>query len=158
MMADGQLQRHNGPRFIRRGDALLTPTGGVYYRPRVLPRDRWLVSASEDGLYYRVYKRNGWLRRLLMGKRWRCVSGDAIFDDEYHAWGWVERHCVNRMFGNDWHGVGYARWMMAQHKPTEPANRPSLLDPWLMSYTLEPSWVSVLYEDGPPDWDMPEDV
>lgn len=142
------------PQYERRGDALVTPTGGVLYRPRVLPQDRWLVSAP-DGIHHRVYKRAGWLYRLLHGTRWRCVSGDAEFLDMYAAWSWVEQHCVNRVFA-DWHGVGYARWMQAQHAP--PRGDRFAYDHWLTSYTTEPWWVAAFYQDGPLDWGREEQV
>lgn len=144
-------------RYERRGDALFTPTGGVLYRPRQLPQDRWLVSA-EDGIHHRVYKRNGWLRQLLTRRRWRVVSGDSLFQDASAAWSWVEQHCVNRMGPDDWHGVGYARWMQDQTRP-QPADYSVNRIPYsafFNQYTFEPWWVYAFYRDGPPNWDVPE--
>lgn len=133
------------PRYIQRGHALVTKHGRVVHRPKVLPQDRYLVSAP-DGIHYQVYVKACWLWRLLHGKQWRCISGERAWLREYDAWCWVESQCVNRMRADDWHGVGYARWMQQQ---TTDSDRDIA---FASCYTGEPSWVYDLYHDGPPDW------
>lgn len=137
---------------VRRHGAIITPLGEVVKRPRVLPQDRYLVNAP-DGLHYQAYRRAGWLWRVLHRTRWRCISGKRAWLNKYDAWRWVESQCVNRAFANDWHGVGFARWMQQQTYIAPPGRDPRLPPVGIWShYTTEPAWVHTLYRDGPPQW------
>lgn len=137
--------------YIRRGAVLVTSRGAVVKRPRILPQDRYQVSAP-DGSRYQVFIRAGWLWRLFHQRRWRCMSGQRAWVQEYDAWVWLESQCINRLVDDDWHGVGYARWMQRQTYAA-PSEDDYLSWPFASLYTGEPSWVSALYENGLPDWE-----
>jgi hypothetical protein len=142
----------NEPGYLRRGNALVTTLGEVVSRPSILPQDRYLVSAS-DGIHYQAYVLAGFFWHITHGKKWRCISGERAWLNEYDAWKWIENGwCVNRAFAaTDWHGVGYARWMQEQHWVSMGHKFPYRWG----SFTTEPPWVYTLYRHGPPDWNSP---